>query len=139
MQPSLSGELTRTGSPFKPYRPPTPQLRSGGGEQHGRLMSAASSDPDAELPFRDWEVEGEALEVCRHPDGAPVVLGQGSFGTVSLLPYIPSLASSSAVIAIRRTIVRAALLPHSLSYRVESAPGDVCTLQSLIPSTLSAS
>ena len=57
-------------------------------------MSAASSDPDAELPFSDWEVEGEALEVCRHPDGAPVVLGQGSFGTVSLLDAAPILQAA---------------------------------------------
>ena len=82
MQPSLGVEQARTASPLKPYRPSTPQLRSNGGE-HSRL-SVASGDTTAELPFSDWEVEGEALEVCRHPDGTPVVLGQGSFGTVSL-------------------------------------------------------
>ena len=72
----------RTGSPFKPYRPVTPQLWSGGGEYS--RWSAASAESDPESPFGDWEVEGEALEVCRNPDGTPVVLGQGSFGTVSL-------------------------------------------------------
>ena len=46
-------------------------------------MSSASTATSGELPFSDWEVEGEALEVCRHPDGTPIVLGQGSFGTVS--------------------------------------------------------
>ena len=81
-QPSLGEEQARTASPFKPYRPSTPQLRSGGGE-HSRIMSSASTATSGELPFSDWEVEGEALEVCRHPDGTPIVLGQGSFGTVS--------------------------------------------------------
>ena len=82
-QPRLGDDLTRTASPFKPYRPATPQLWSSGGE-HSRL-SAASGDNDPESPFGDdWEVEGEALEVCRNPDGTPIVLGQGSFGTVSM-------------------------------------------------------
>ena len=82
VQPTLAEEQARTASPFKPYRPTTPQPWSGP-DTCFSSDRGASAETDSGSPFDDWEVEGEALEVCRTDDGQPVILGQGSFGTVS--------------------------------------------------------
>jgi hypothetical protein len=81
VQPTLAEEQARTSSPFKPYRPTTPQPWSGPDTRFGSDRGA-SAETDPGSPFADWEVEGEALEVFRTDDGQPVILGQGSFGTV---------------------------------------------------------
>ena len=85
LQPSLEAEQARTASPFKPYRPTTPQPWSGSETRVGERGASADAEPAS--PFSDWEVEGDALGVCRTDDGQPVILGQGSFGTVSC--YVP--------------------------------------------------
>ena len=83
MQADLSGTLPDGDA--TPQMSPARQLPSA-----SSLVTSSDSIPTvpgkvaATLPFTEWEVEGDHLEVCRNDDGTPVTLGQGSFGTVML-------------------------------------------------------
>jgi len=40
------------------------------------------------MPWSDWEVPGEQIEICKRPDGSDWELGAGAFGKVAPLPYL---------------------------------------------------
>ena len=43
------------------------------------------------MPWSDWEVPGDQIEICKRPDGSDWELGAGAFGKVwaaCMAPYI---------------------------------------------------
>ena len=47
-----------------------------------RLGNQGSSIELPSMPWSDWEVPGDQIEICKRPDGSDWELGAGAFGKV---------------------------------------------------------
>ncbi|KAI7837019.1 hypothetical protein COHA_009097 [Chlorella ohadii] len=74
---SVDAPLPSPGSPLGSAAP-SPGAGSGSGAGSGGLNRFFS----AALPWSDWEIRPEELEIAKRPDGSDWVLGSGGFGKV---------------------------------------------------------
>lgn len=72
-----SGFTAGTGGP-----PSRLSMESPSGEDAGSPRAELSSMLSMELPFSDWEIKPEELEVMKRADGGDWELGSGGFGRV---------------------------------------------------------